>query len=210
MQPMRKTLSENIRAQSVELLNKHLAAAIDLRTEVEQAHWNVRGPSVIAIDELFDKVAVEGENHSDRTAVRAAGLGATAHRTIQVSAERSFLVPYTLGVTDKHQHAFAVSGTLAAFGQSARQGIRQATTCGDTNTADVFPEVSSGIDQQLWLVECHMAPTRKQQGPHPQPPPRNPSDRVEMTSVTTHVSERASLLSEKFRAASELNDRNKT
>jgi DNA-binding ferritin-like protein len=30
MQPTRNTLSENIRAQSVELLNKHLAAAIDL------------------------------------------------------------------------------------------------------------------------------------------------------------------------------------
>ena len=40
------TLSENIRAQSVELLNKHLAAAIDIRAQMEQAHWNVWDPGV--------------------------------------------------------------------------------------------------------------------------------------------------------------------
>jgi hypothetical protein len=45
MQPTHNSLSENIRAQSVELLNKHLAAAIDLHAQVKQAHWNVRGPS---------------------------------------------------------------------------------------------------------------------------------------------------------------------
>jgi starvation-inducible DNA-binding protein len=37
MQPTHNTLSENIRAQSVELLNKHLAAAIDLHAQVKQA-----------------------------------------------------------------------------------------------------------------------------------------------------------------------------
>ena len=62
MQPTRNSLSENIRAQSVELLNKHLAAAIDLHAQVKQAHWNVRGPGFIAIHELFDKVSVEVEN----------------------------------------------------------------------------------------------------------------------------------------------------
>ena len=49
MQPTHNTLSGNIRAQSVELLNKHLAAAIDLHAQVKQAHWNVRGPGFFAI-----------------------------------------------------------------------------------------------------------------------------------------------------------------
>ena len=42
------TLSQNIRFKSAELLNRHLAAAIDLHTKVKQAHWNVRGPALIA------------------------------------------------------------------------------------------------------------------------------------------------------------------
>jgi len=94
MQPTRNTLSETIRAQSVELLNKHLAAAIDLHAQIKQAHWNVRGPAFIAIHELFDKVSVEVENYSDLIAERARGLGGTAHGTIQVAAERSYLVRY--------------------------------------------------------------------------------------------------------------------
>ena len=157
MQPTRNTLPENIRSQSVELLNKHLAAAIDLHAQMKQAHWNVRGPAFIAIHELFDKVSIEVENYSDLIAERARGLGGTAHGTVQVAAERSYLIPYPLGIADEQQHVFAVSGTLAAFGQSIREAIGQATSFGDANTGDLFTEISRGIDQQLWFVESHIA-----------------------------------------------------
>jgi starvation-inducible DNA-binding protein len=158
MHPTHNTLSENIRGQSVELLNKHLAASIDLQAQVKQAHWNVRGPSFIAIHELFDGVAAEVGNWSDLMAERAGGLGGTAHGTIQVAAERSFLVPYDLGIADEAKHVFAVCGALAAFGQSIRQAIGETTKIGDADTADLFTEVSRGVDKQLWLVESHVAP----------------------------------------------------
>jgi len=158
MQPTHNTLSENIRTQSVELLNKHLAAAIDLHAQLKQANWNVRGPGFIAIHELFDKVSVEAENYSDLIAERARGLGGTAHGTVQVAAKRSFLVPYPLSVADEQQHLSAVSGTLAEFGQSVREATGQATKFGDADTADLFTEISRGVDQQLWFVESHIAP----------------------------------------------------
>lgn len=160
MQPTRNTLSENIRAQSVELLNTHLAAAIDLHAQMKQAHWNVRGPGFIAIHELFDKISVKVEDYSDLIAERASGLGGTAHGTVQVAAKKSFLVPYPLDIADEHEHAFAVAGTLAAFGQSTRDAIGQATTFGDAVTADLFTEIARGIDQQLWFVEAHMTPKK--------------------------------------------------
>ena len=121
MQPTHNTLPETIRAQSIELLNKHLAAAIDLHAQAKQAHWNVRGPGFIAIHELFDKVSEDVEKYSDMLAERAGGLGGTAHGTIQAAAARSFLVPYDLGIADEQSHVFAVSAALAAFGQSARE-----------------------------------------------------------------------------------------
>ncbi|MEQ1576123.1 MAG: DNA starvation/stationary phase protection protein Dps [Hyphomicrobium sp.] len=158
MQPTHNTLSENIRAQSIELLNKHLAAAIDLHAQLKQAHWNVRGPGFFAIHELFDKVSEEVEAYSDQIAERAGGLGGTAHGTIQVVAERSFLVPYKHGIADEKSHVFAVSGSLAAFGQSARDAIDEASKYGDADTADLFTEISRGIDKQLWFVESHIAP----------------------------------------------------
>lgn len=165
MNPTHNTLSENIRAQSVEVLNKHLAAAIDLHAQVKQAHWNVRGPGFIAIHELFDKVSEAVETYSDKIAERAGGLGGTAQGTIQVAAQRSFLIPYKHGIADEKQHVFAVAGSLAAFGQSAREAIGEATAFGDVDTADLFTEISRGIDQQLWFVESHIAPTAENDAP---------------------------------------------
>jgi starvation-inducible DNA-binding protein len=156
MPPTHNTLSENIRAQSIELLNKHLAAAIDLHGQTKQAHWNVRGPNFIAIHELFDKVSTEVETYSDLIAERARGLGGIAQGTIQVAAENSFLMPYTLAIADEQQHAFAVSGALAAFGQSVREASDLAADFGDMSTADLFTEISRGIDHQLWFVESHI------------------------------------------------------
>lgn len=158
MQPTRNTLSETIRAQSVELLNKHLAAAIDLHAQMKQAHWNVRGLSFIAIHELFDKVSVEAENYSDLIAERAGGLGGTAYGTVQLAAERSYLVPYSLGIADERKHIFAVAGVLASFGQAIRDDIDKATEFGDADTADLFTEISRDVDRQLWFVESHVAP----------------------------------------------------
>jgi starvation-inducible DNA-binding protein len=133
MQPTHNILSENIRAPSVQLLNKHLAAAIDLQAQVKQAHWNVRGPGFIAVHELFDKVSEEVENYSDLIAERAGGLGGAAYGTVQVAAKNSFLVPYALDIADETEHEFAISGALAAFGQSVREAIGQATTFGDVD-----------------------------------------------------------------------------
>jgi starvation-inducible DNA-binding protein len=158
MHPTHNTLSENIRAQSIELLNKHLAAAIDLHGQVKQAHWDVRGPAFIAVHELFDKVSEEVENYSDLIAERAGALGGVAQGGVQLAAKRSFLVPYPHGVADEQEHIFAVSGTLAAFGQSVREASDLAADFGDTTTADLFTEISRGIDQQLWFVESHIAP----------------------------------------------------
>jgi starvation-inducible DNA-binding protein len=158
MHPTHNTLSENVRAQSAELLNVHLAAAIDLHGQLKQAHWNVRGPTFIAVHELFDKAAETVERYADQIAERAAGLGAIAEGTVQVAAERSFLVPYPLRIADENEHLFAVASTLAAFGQSAREAIGKAAGFGDADTADLFTEVWRGVDHQLWFVESHTAP----------------------------------------------------
>jgi starvation-inducible DNA-binding protein len=142
----------------VDLLNRHLAAAIDLHAQVKQAHWNVRGPTFIAIHELFDKVADVVEEYSDKIAERAGTLGGTAEGTVQMATERSFLEPYRLGVADAATHIAAVTAALASFGESVRNAIGDSDEFGDIDTSDLFTEISRGIDQQLWLVESHRQP----------------------------------------------------
>jgi starvation-inducible DNA-binding protein len=158
MHQTHNTLPELVREQSVELLNRHLAAAIDLQAQLKQAHWNVRGPGFFAIHQLFDAAATIAAADADEIAERCAALGGSAAGTIQVAVAQSFLVPYPLTIADTQKHVFAVSAALAAFGQSARDASAQAAAYGDADTADLFTQISRGIDQQLWFIESHMPP----------------------------------------------------
>ena len=151
------TLSEAVRAQSVELLNGILASAIDLREQAKQAHWNVRGPNFIALHELFDKVADATEEFVDLIAERATALGGTAEGTVQTAVRRSALPQYPEVTRRERDHLEALSAALAAFGTGVREAIDRAAEFGDAATADVFTEISRETDKQLWLVESHLA-----------------------------------------------------
>ncbi len=163
MQHTFNTLSENIRAQSIALLNKNLATAIDLHAQVKQAHWNVRGPGFIAAHELFDKVATEVENTYDAIAERIGALGGTAQGTVAVAAKQSVLVPYNLGLADTQEHLFAVAASLAAFGQSLREGIKHTENSGDPITTDLLTQHAGELDKLLWFVESHIPVQHEQQ-----------------------------------------------
>ncbi len=162
MQPTHNTLSENIRIRSIDILNTHLASAIDLHSQVKQAHWNVRGANFIAIHLLFDRVADDVEKWSDMLAERASGLGGPAHGTSKRAADRSYLQPYPLEIASCEEHVFAVANALAAFGEKLREDIAQTDDAGDPATSDLLTELTRGVDHQLWFVEAHAEPKMKQ------------------------------------------------
>ena len=87
-------LSESIRVKVIELLNARLADAIDLQTQTKQSHWNVKGPTFIALHELFDKINEEVEDYVDDLAERAVQLGGVAEGTARMAAKRSSLGEY--------------------------------------------------------------------------------------------------------------------
>ena len=53
------------------------------------------------------------------------------------------------------QHVAALSSELAKLGASTRAAIDAASKTGDADTADLFTEVSRGVDKLLWMVEAH-------------------------------------------------------
>ena len=152
-------LPEATRVKAVELLNARLADCIDLQTQTKQAHWNVKGPDFIALHELFDKVNEDVEDYVDDIAERAVQLGGVAEGTARMVAKRSSLAEYPAKAVDGRGHVEALSSALAAFGAAARKGIDQA----DQDPADVFTEVSRGIDKWLWFVEAHLQPSDSQE-----------------------------------------------
>jgi len=149
-------LSETVRVKAIELLNGRLADAIDLQTQTKQAHWNVKGPNFIALHELFDKVNEDVEDYVDLLAERAVQLGGVAEGTARMAAKRSSLNEYPASAVDGRSHVDALSSALAAFGKSVRKGIDQANELGDLDSADIFTEISRGIDKWLWFVEARL------------------------------------------------------
>ena len=155
LHPSKIHLSEATRREMAALLNTRLADAVDLSTQMKQAHWNVKGPSFIALHELFDTIHGEVLAHVDNLAERVVTVGGTALGTAAVVAQQSGLPTYPLEIVSGQDHVEAASGALAAFGGAIREAIAAAGTAGDADTEDLFVEISRAVDKSLWLVEAH-------------------------------------------------------
>ncbi|HEX4266219.1 MAG TPA: DNA starvation/stationary phase protection protein Dps [Verrucomicrobiae bacterium] len=148
-------IPKNTRASLNELINQRLADAIDLQAQLKQAHWNVKGPHFIGLHELFDEIAEDVEKYVDMIAERVVQLGGIAQGTVRVAASRSRLDEYPLDIADGMAHVEAVARALSTFGREARMTIDETNAFDDADTADIFTEVSRGIDKWLWFVEAH-------------------------------------------------------
>jgi starvation-inducible DNA-binding protein len=149
-------LAPATRRSAIELLNEHLADAIDLQLQAKQAHWNIKGPNFTGLHELFERVASQASEYADEMAERAVALGGVARGTLQAVSGQSQLREYPLEVGDWRNHVRAMQDALATFGRGARRAIDEATALNDADTADLFTEISRGVDKSLWMVEAHV------------------------------------------------------
>jgi starvation-inducible DNA-binding protein len=149
-------LSEKTRRSVITILNDRLADAIDLQSQVKQAHWNVKGPHFIALHELFDKISDAVLEYIDELAERITSLGGTAEGTVAVAAKRSKLKNYPLSITAGRDHLFYLSTQISVFGKAVRGGIEQTDALGDADTADLLTGMSRELDKHLWFLEAHL------------------------------------------------------
>ena len=156
MNPTKNDISAEKRTALAQLLNERLADLIDLQLQAKQAHWNVKGPTFIALHELFDSVSEETEEFVDTVAERIVALGGIAEGTLNAVGKRTKLPAYPVNITSGRDHVDALSTALAAVGKAVRAAIDRATELGDADTADLFTGVSRDIDKKLWFVEAHL------------------------------------------------------
>jgi starvation-inducible DNA-binding protein len=153
--PTKNDLPEDTRREAIGLLNQRLADCIDLQTQCKQAHWNVKGPTFIALHKLFDEINEDVEEYVDLLAERVVQLGGVAEGTIAVVAKRSTLLDYVLTLSAGSEHVTALSDALAMFGRTVRVGIEEMNELEDADSADILTEISRGVDKWLWFVEAH-------------------------------------------------------
>jgi starvation-inducible DNA-binding protein len=156
MYETRNDLAETTRKAVVQLLNERLAEAIDLQLQAKKAHWNVKGPNFVGLHDLFDRIAEAASEYVDLIAERGVALGGVAEGTVQVVSRRSKLPEYSLTIGEWTAHVEGMRTALATYAKAVRQAIDDATELKDADTADLFTEVSRGVDKLLGMVEAHV------------------------------------------------------
>jgi starvation-inducible DNA-binding protein len=154
--PVRNDLPTEARKHLIALLNQQLANTTDLYSQTKQAHWNVKGTDFIQLHELFDTLAEALEEAIDLIAERTTALGGTALGTVRLAAAASRLPEYSLDAVDGRQHVEALAERFARYAATTRAAITRANEQGDADTADLFTQVSRGVDKHLWFLEAHL------------------------------------------------------
>lgn len=154
--PTRIDLPLETRTQVVEVLSQTLPTTLDLKTQVKQAHWNVKGLDFYQLHELFDAMAGELEEYVDMVAERITALGATAMGTARLAAKESILPEYPYDIASGVDHITALAERYALYASHLRSAIDRTDDLGDADTADLYTEISRAIDKRLWFLEAHL------------------------------------------------------
>lgn len=159
--PTRIDLPAEVRTPIIEQLNKTLATTLDLKTQVKQAHWNVKGMNFYQLHELFDELATELEEYVDMVAERVTALAGTAMGTARIAASESVLEEYPYDAISGQDHVVALAERYSAYAAHVRAGIDVSDDLEDKDTADLYTEISRTADMRLWFLEAHLVDNAK-------------------------------------------------
>jgi starvation-inducible DNA-binding protein len=149
-------LKSNTKTAMVELCNARLADTIDLALAVKQAHWNLKGPTFIAVHELLDLLRTHLDTNGDIVAERVAQLDGVALGTTQAVGEASELPAYPTDIAKVADHLGALVERYGALSKAVREAIDTADEAGDAGTADIFTSFSRDLDKDLWFLKSHL------------------------------------------------------
>ena len=154
--PTRIDLPQEIRADIITLLNQTLVCTVDLRSQVKQAYWNVKGKDFIPLHALFTTIVAVLDSYTDLMAERIAVLGGVAMGTVRMAATRSRLLEYPNTLTEGNDHVAALVERFAYYATVIRGGVTQAADVEDAGSAAIYTDISRGVDKQLWVLETYL------------------------------------------------------
>src|SRR5262245_32526050 len=109
LHPTRIEIPQEIRLYLITLLNQNLACTVDLRSQVKQASWNVKGLDFLQLQALFETIATELDVYINLMAERIVVLGGIVMGTVRTAATQSTLPEYPGDIVEGHAHALALA-----------------------------------------------------------------------------------------------------
>ena len=153
---VRIDIPPEIRLYVIQLLNQTLACTVDLRSQVKQACWNVKGRDLVLLHALFATMAIELDAHIDLVAERLVVLGGVARGKVRTAAMHSRLPEYPGAIMDGDAHVQALTECFASYATALRADIAHATEVEDAGSAALYTDISRGVDKRLGFLEAYL------------------------------------------------------
>ena len=151
----RADIPDDVRIQVVELLNQSLADTIDLKSQILQAIWHVRGMNFYQFYLLFGEISEQLEEQTTLLVGRISALASTPLITVRIAAQCSQLSEFPFNAVTVEEILRSLAECVSLHGKSVRLGIVQANDLGDAVTAHIYTKISRTVDRHLWLLESH-------------------------------------------------------
>jgi len=146
----------DIRGYVIALLNQTLADTVDLRSQVKQARWNVKGSAYVPLQALFATMATELDAYADLVADRITALGGVARGTVRLAGLQSTLPEYPDDLALGEAHVLALAERFAHYATVVRANITYAADVEDAHTAHLYTDISRVIEQRLGGLDAHL------------------------------------------------------
>src|SRR5919109_146363 len=154
--PVRIDIPSEIRIYVIQLLQQTLACTVDLRSQIKQACWNIKGHDLVLLHALFATMATELDAYTDLVAERLVVLGGMARGTARTAAMHSTLPEYPGAIMDGDAHVRALAERFASYATALRADIAHATDVEDAGSAAIYTDISRGVDKRLGFLEAYL------------------------------------------------------
>ncbi|HXG18704.1 MAG TPA: DNA starvation/stationary phase protection protein Dps [Methylomirabilota bacterium] len=154
--PTRIGMPPEIRLDVITLLNQTLACTMDLRSQVGQACWNIKGKDFSLLHPLFSTMLNELQAYTDMVAQRITVLGGVVMGTVRMAARQSKLPEYPDAVMEGDGHVQALAERFGRYAVTLRENITLVADVEDAGSAAIYTDISRRVDRQLWVLESHL------------------------------------------------------
>jgi starvation-inducible DNA-binding protein len=166
-------IPQEVREQSVAILNQVLADTIMLRDFYKKCHWQVAGPQFYHLHLLFDKHYEEQAVLVDAVAERIQILGGLAAGMPHEVAEHTQLPTPSAGREDVTTQISHLAESHRFLCVSCREYATQLGDLGDAGSEDLLvSQILRTNEMQAWFVVQHLSPHTGPSSEKDSPPPR--------------------------------------
>lgn len=139
-----------------QILNRHLALAADLHSQIKQAHWNVVGRNFIALHKLFDEQAGLVLGHVDLYAERIRALRGVPAGTIRQAVRGSTLPDLEARELPWQEAVGEVLQRFETYSASLQGAMEACEKHKDLATQDIFIEALREVDKNAYFLRSHL------------------------------------------------------